>query len=81
MTIFGENFDYMSELVSHKSVQMSSRNKRALDAYHYVMNNMSNAARLFIGKPFTSLPLESNRKMDPSIEEFNNFLDCLTGDD
>ncbi|KAG2374254.1 hypothetical protein C9374_011091 [Naegleria lovaniensis] len=77
LTIFGEDFDYLSQLVpNHKSASNES-NKKALDAYHYVMNNIGNAARLFIGKPYTSLPLESNVKMDESIEVFQRFLDSI----
>lgn len=77
LTIFGEDFDYLSQLIPNHKSATNELNKKALDAYHYVMSNIGNAARLFIGKPYTSLPLESNRKMDESIEEFQLFLDSI----
>nr|CAG4711117.1 unnamed protein product [Naegleria fowleri] len=77
LTIFGEDFDYLSQIIPNHKSATNELNKKALDAYHYVMSNIGNAARLFIGKPYTSLPLESNRKMDESIEEFQLFLDSI----
>ncbi|KAG2378567.1 hypothetical protein C9374_008206 [Naegleria lovaniensis] len=45
-----------------------------LDAYHYIMNHILNPGRLFLGKMYTSLPLESNRKMDQALDTFNEQL-------
>ena len=74
LCMLGVDFDYLNQIIPNRGNKDSEKNLKALSAYHYVMNNMGNAARLFLGKAFTKLPLEQNRKMDMSIEEFNKFI-------
>ncbi|KAG2373875.1 hypothetical protein C9374_011760 [Naegleria lovaniensis] len=78
-TIFDVNFDYLSQIIEgpNSHAVKSQKKQQALEAYHHVMCNLLNPERIILGKAFTSLPLETNRKMENAIQTFRNFLEDL----
>nr|CAG4712036.1 unnamed protein product [Naegleria fowleri] len=78
-TIFDVNFDYLSQIIEGPNSQAvkTQKKQQALEAYHYVMCNLLNPERVILGKAFTSLPLERNRKMENAIQTFRSFLDDI----